>query len=1027
MHLLIKIYPNISGFQSVFLCNCIVMSVIKKFSKKKFLKLFIFLSLVFVVSFVAKTQEYSCVHYTPTEGLVQSQILCFFQDSKGFLWLGTKGGVSRFNGLNFKNFTINEGLASNFVHNIIENKSGNIIIITNNGFSCIVNKKVVNFYCNISGFNYNNILDVKETNKNEWEILYFSDSSFRIINFKNGIFSKDESKNNILENYRFKADFRYENKKMNSHDDDCFFAVDKVLYKLQNYKISKILKTKSDIKYVLRADNNCLYFLENNILYKLKNDKAEFFHDLKNIDNKRFASLMIDKKGKLYYIDNENHLHIGSHTDYYKQSFGNRCSIDKDNILWLWGEEGLFKIQSQLFINFISDKCKINPNIWCISEDKDKNIYFGSYEGSLVKYKNAEFEEINLKKMLKPTSVNLHFYMGSSRDKHGNMYLAMPELHQFDGNNFKKIEIENVNTVYSSLFTFIDTANQKFFAATSMGLLIKEQDKKAKVYKIFPGNKKNKNIVCIVKDKLGRYWLGGFKNISILDGNKVIHLPNKNLNFKFGGNAMHVDYRGNIWIGNENGLFLYDYHKFTKIENPYFNAVTGFITEIDNTHLLIGNMNNLGIMYLNNYYITNKAFFKIYNKYNGFWGAECGQNGVYKDTDNNFWIPANDRVVKFIPTEQFIELKHPNLIIDEINILDKRTLKTIKTTTYNENADLKLDYYQNNIRIDYLAVNTTAPEKIRFKYFMDGYDNDWSEETSQKYAIYNNMPPGKYSFHILVKNEDDIWNTLPESIKIYISRPFWQTAWFQAFIVLLILASGSFVTYIYNINKRKKQIEKINNDKKITELKLQSLKGQMDPHFTFNVINTIASIIYKGQKEEAIRGFTKFSNLLRNVITSPETSYRTVEQELDFVRNYLELEKFRFKDKFDYEIELSNNVNKYQNIPKMLIQTHVENAVKHGIMHLENKKGKIQIILKATENESVFVIEDNGIGRLESKNKSNTSTGLGLKIVNAYIELFNKYNKTHIKQTFSDLYDENKMASGTMVIIIIPKNFNCII
>ncbi len=359
--------------------------------------------------------------------------------------------------------------------------------------------------------------------------------------------------------------------------------------------------------------------------------------------------------------------------------------------------------------------------------------------------------------------------------------------------------------------------------------------------------------------------------------------------------------------------------------------------------------------------------------------------------------------------------------------MDKRTLKTIKTTTYNENADLKLDYYQNNIRIDYLAVNTTAPEKIRFKYFMDGYDNDWSEETSQKYAIYNNMPPGKYSFHILVKNEDDIWNTLPESIKIYISRPFWQTAWFQAFIVLLILASGSFVTYIYNINKRKKQIEKINNDKKITELKLQSLKGQMDPHFTFNVINTIASIIYKGQKEEAIRGFTKFSNLLRNVITSPETSYRTVEQELDFVRNYLELEKFRFKDKFDYEIELSNNVNKYQNIPKMLIQTHVENAVKHGIMHLENKKGKIQIILKATENESVFVIEDNGIGRLESKNNSNTSTGLGLKIVNAYIELFNKYNKTHIKQTFSDLYDENKMASGTMVIIIIPKNFNCII
>lgn len=1003
------------------------MSKFNQFCFKIYIKLLILLSLVFVVSYVAKSQEYSCVHYTPTEGLVQSQILCFFQDSKGFIWLGTKGGVSRFNGLNFKNFTINEGLASNFIYNIVENKSGNIIIITNNGFSCIVNKKVVNFYCNISGFNYNNILDVKETNKNEWEILYFSDSSFRIINFKNGIFSKDVSKNKSFENFKYKADFRFESKKMNSGDTSYFFAVDNDLYKLQNYNISKVLETKSDITYLFRADDNSLYFLVENKLYKLKNNRAEFFQDLKSIDSKRLASLMIDKRSKLYFIDNENHLHIGSHIDYYKQSFGNRCSIDKDNILWLWGEEGLFKIQSQLFINFISDKCKINPNVWCISEDKDKNIYFGSYEGSLVKYKNAEFEEIDLKKKLKIKPENRHFYMGSSRDKYGNMFLAIPELHQFDGKTFKKFDVENVNTLYSSLFTFIDTANQKFLAATSMGLLIKEPDKKARVYKIYPGNKKNKNIVCIVKDKLGRYWLGGFKNISILDGNKVIHLPNKNLNFKYGGNAMHIDYRGNIWIGNENGLFLYDYHKFTKIENPYFNSVTGFITEIDKTHLLIGNMNNLGILYLNNYYFTNKAFFKIYNKYNGFWGAECGQNGVYKDTDNNFWIPANDRVVKFIPSTQYVELKHPNLIIDEINILDKRTLKTIKTTTYNENTDLKLDYYQNNIRIDYLAVNTTAPEKIRFKYFMDGYDNDWSEETSQRYAIFNNMPPGNYTFNILVKNEDDIWNTIPDSIKIYIAKPFWQTTWFQIIIVLLILASGSILTYLYLVNKRKKQIEKIKNDKRITDLKLQSLKGQMDPHFTFNIINTIASIIYKGHREEAIRGFAKFSNLLRNVITSPENSYRTIEQEIDFVRNYLELEKFRFKEKFDYIIHIENKVNKFHNIPKMLIQTHVENAVKHGIMHLDKQTGKIEVTLKAAENEFVFIIEDNGIGRKESATKNKTSTGLGLKIVNAYIELFNNYNKEKIRQIINDLYDENNEARGTMVTIIIPRKYNCMI
>ena len=1009
-------------------CKGFVMSVFRQFFFQRFFKFSTFLILFSSITSIVKSQEYSYVHYSPTEGLVQSQITCFFQDSKGFIWLGTKGGVSRFSGSNFKNYTINEGLASNFIYNIFENKAGIIIIVSNNGFSCVVNKKIVNFYCNISGFSYNFIIDIKEKNNNEWEILYYdpTDSTFQIINFKNGSFAKDINKCKSLSKHKFKTDFKIDLKSL-FQNENIYFADVNLLYKLHNYEISKVLELKSKIRYVFKGHDNCDYFLENNILYKLKNDKAEFFYDLKNIEDKRLSSLMIDKKGKLYYIDNENHLHTGRHTDYFTQSYGNNCSIDKDNIIWLWGEEGLFKIQSQLFINFIPEKCKINSNVWCISEDKNKNIYFGSFEGSLVKYNNHEFEEINLKKKLKPYPESLNFYMGSSRDKQGNIFLSIPRLYQFDGNNFKKIEIENQKGDYSSLFTFIDTVNRKFLAATSNGLLIKEKDKTAKIFKIYPGNKKGRNIVCIVKDKHGRYWLGGFKNISVLDGNKVIHLPNKNMNFKYGGNAMHVDYKGNIWIGNENGLFVYDYNKFTKVENPYFNAVTGFITEIDKTHLLIGNMNNLGIMYLNNYYITNKAFFKIYNKHNGFWGAECGQNGVYRDTENNFWIPANDRVVKFIPSAQYIELKQPKLIIDEISILDKKTLKTIKTTNYNQNAEIKLDYYQNNIRIDFMSINTTAPDKIRFKYFMDGYDNNWSEETSQKYVIYNNIHPGRYTFNILVKNEDDIWSTFPESIKIHISKPYWQTAWFQIIAIILILSSGSLLTYVYFVNKRKKQIEKIKNDKRITELKLQSLKGQMDPHFTFNIINTIASIIYQGHREEAIRGFAKFSNLLRNVITSPENSYRTIEQEIDFVRNYLELEKFRFEEKFDYIIDFDNHVDKYQLIPKMLIQTHVENAVKHGIMHLEKKKGKIHLTLKATENEFLFIIEDNGIGRKASENLNKTSTGLGLKIVNAYIELYNKYNKEKIKQIINDLYDENQQARGTMITIIIPQKYNCII
>ena len=196
-----------------------------------------FLFIIFLIPFLSKGQEYSYVHYTPNEGLVQTQIMSCFQDSKGFIWLGTKGGISRFDGLQFKNFTINEGLSSNFIFNIIENHCGNLIAITNNGFSYIVSGKIFNFYCNIKGFSYNRIVKVRETKNNEWEIIYFSDSSFRYIYFKNGVFREDKVKNKSTENYKFNDLYKFDLSRIHNQDDYFIFSVDKILYKLKKQTI----------------------------------------------------------------------------------------------------------------------------------------------------------------------------------------------------------------------------------------------------------------------------------------------------------------------------------------------------------------------------------------------------------------------------------------------------------------------------------------------------------------------------------------------------------------------------------------------------------------------------------------------------------------------------------------------------------------------------------------------------------------------------------------------------------------------
>ncbi len=264
---------------------------------------------------------------------------------------------------------------------------------------------------------------------------------------------------------------------------------------------------------------------------------------------------------------------------------------------------------------------------------------------------------------------------------------------------------------------------------------------------------------------------------------------------------------------------------------------------------------------------------------------------------------------------------------------------------------------------------------------------------------------------------------IPQLVTIQIQKAFWQTIWFMLLIFITIVGSTMLLTYLFLINKKKKQIEKIETEKKITELQLNTIRGQIDPHFTFNVINSIASVIYKEDKESAMKMFNKFSNLLRVVITSSAKTYRSIDDEISFVKNYLEIEKFRFKDKFEYSITLDKNVDKYKNIPKMVIQTHVENAIKHGLMHKE-KEGKLSVSIKCNDNENIIIIEDNGIGRKKAKHLSKQSTGIGLKIINSYYDLFNKYNKEKIIQEIIDLEDVSDNSSGTKIIIKIPLNFN---
>jgi two-component sensor histidine kinase len=223
--------------------------------------------------------------------------------------------------------------------------------------------------------------------------------------------------------------------------------------------------------------------------------------------------------------------------------------------------------------------------------------------------------------------------------------------------------------------------------------------------------------------------------------------------------------------------------------------------------------------------------------------------------------------------------------------------------------------------------------------------------------------------------------------------------------------------YSFQIKKR------YETEKKITTLQLSSVKAQMEPHFIMNTINTIGSSIYRQKPDEAYNLLLNFSGMVRSLLLSSDKLTRSLKEEIDFVRNYLDLEKSRFNEVFDYSIKEEEGIDPEAIIPKMIIQMHVENALKHGLLP-KKSHGTLEISIGKTPGYLVMTIADNGIGRNMAAKNFSQSTGKGMKIIGQLFETYNKHNKNPLKQEITDLYGGDNNPAGTQVKIFVPLDFN---
>lgn len=753
--------------------------------------------LFFVLFYTAYPQIYPFRHYGLKEGLPESNVNAITEDHNSFIWIATQGGVCKFDGRSFINFSTTQGLLNNVVHHVIEDKNYHIWAATRQGIARLVGDKFEVFTekQGLVDDDANYILEDK--NGNIWVATNGGLSKFdgkRFVNYttfqglpSNQIFSLWQDHRNLIWVGTDKGVCRFDGKTFETFTTEDGLLDNTINCIFQDAKLNLWFGTP---KGACRLNN--------------LDGKFEDFSEKQGITGSINAGLK-----------------------------------DKLNQIWLTSDEGVYVLQDSILKEKISPKNGLSGDfINCILQDNNENIWFGGNLG-VSKITNRRFMILDAgNDLLKNVPVT-----ATIEDKKGKVWIGTSN-HLLSYEN-KKITIEKAETSVRSLF--LDSKNSLWIGTIGEGVFqIKEG--KYKNYTTKEGLRDN-TIYCIAEDDQGRIWLGTDKGLSRIETNgKIITfsenqgladnyvrcmLKDNNGIMWFGtyrglsrfqdgvfqnfttknGLANNIvlsitqDSKGTIWLATENGLCQMkpnvDYKQadafinYTKQHGLASQNLWGIIEDGEG-NLWIGHRNGI-----DKFNPSNKKI-KNYGYIDGFSLIQTYPNALNKDRRGNIWIGTFGGLVKYFPYEDIPNPNPPTIHLIDVRLFNKKT----DWKNYSELLDpdfgiplskvsseiaVKMPYNENSITFEFVGVHFTVPERIRYQYKLEGFDKDWSDKDVTNIATYTNLPPGKYNFLVRAYNSDDIGNPQPLSFKFQIDLPYWEKWWFYlseiSFFLALILIS----------------------------------------------------------------------------------------------------------------------------------------------------------------------------------------------------------------------------------------------
>jgi len=1015
-----------------------------------------------IIPLLGSAQHYYTRTYTIDDGLPSNQVNCIYQDSAGYLWVGTDAGIGVFDGTEFRIINKKDGLASNDVRAITQDEAGNYWFACYDGGLTKFNGKKFSNYTKKDGLRSNFIRRIYYSKTFKTLFIGADDGFYTMKNGEltfygkaNGKLAEEHEVIWFMEGMGFVYIFPYLDNAYKFYPSTGF--------------LTQLEGEKSELNGKWWAITSALATSMNDTVWgnKFAISNSQGYKPFSVPIRGLVFGICEDGEGNIWLpiwssqtwgILRYNGIRAEDYTSILGLD-GIKCKTTlfdhNTGTLWIGTDgKGLRAVPRNVFTNYPTEDIfsgkqeygklfyyQGSPCILC----KDQIIKFNPSGGkevipiSILEKSDAGtlVQRIRYNHKNKIQVLNTQFwrfpaFYDVAQDNQGNLWVSSTvgffrlstDLKTITkalliDTRYGHIEFDNQNNLY----------NWGFWLNT-LDIILDPNNQQApyKFQKFSDSNadlpKDVTQMLPIGKNMLFSSIYGG---LYLYNGKSFTNLNKLNPELPDNvsdvckdreGNIVYCTNTGEIGIGSiDNGKFI-QMHRFDSLDESYGRNFIWVICDKQN-NIYVGTNKGMLVIQYPEVHASQAQSIRFYSKSEGY--ADFSVSSPVLDDEGNVWLASQNNLVR-------IDSK---AIAPKIYGTSRLMLTKLETTdsTYIFNGsgtsgknNWKFSYNSHNLTFHFNSLNLLNPEKDRFSVQLIGFDGSFKDIGSDRKVTYTNLPAGKYKFVVRIYNLNTLQKQSKTLLEFTISPPYWQTWWFYVIISVVLI---SLIWIIYNA--RIKRLKKENQAQlEVAELEMQALQAQMNPHFVFNVMNSLQRYILERDAKKGIELLGEFSSMIRQTFSLSSKKFISLQEEITYLQSYLKLEQERFAHKFQFEITADPKINHTDvMIPSMLIQPMVENAVKHGLSPLTGTEGKLTVLFSALDAQSLkCTIEDNGIGierSIAAKRDNTTNLSKALSITQRRIELFSHSTKSG-KHSVT-MIDRSRLESsqtGTRVEIILP-------